>query len=64
MVILVTPRDTYGEGIEGAQAEVWMRFTEKPPADLLRRLARENPGKRVYCLLGASTWFEADDPRG
>lgn len=61
MVLLVEPLEVCPgvATVEGAQAEVFMRFTEEPDSDFLHRLAGENPGKRVYCLLGASTWHSS-----
>lgn len=61
MVLIVdVPGDASEAELEGAQARVWMRFTEKPRDDLLLGLAEENPGQRVYCLLGASTWWSSE----
>lgn len=57
MVVRVTP-DENGE-VDGQPAEVFMRFTEEPSDEFLSRLANEQPSKRVYCLLGASTYYEA-----
>lgn len=48
--------------IDDMPARVFMRFTEAPSDDFLQRLAVSNPGKRVYCLLGASTWHSVDHP--
>lgn len=44
------------DDIDGQSAKVFMRFTEEPDESFLKRLAIANPGKRVYCLSGASTW--------
>lgn len=57
IVVIVQP-DERGN-VDGAPAEVFMRFTEEPDADFLQRIATSQPGKRVYCLMGASTWYEA-----
>jgi len=46
--------------VDGQKAEVFMRFTEEPTEDFLSQLARQNRGRRVYCLMGASSWFSAD----
>ena len=55
MVLLVDePED--GD-VEDQPAEVYMRFTEEPASDYLERIAHSHPGKRVYCLMGASTWY-------
>lgn len=56
LVLLVKP-DEHGE-VDGQPAEVFMRFTEQPSDDFLGRIATSNPGKRVCCLIGASTWHE------
>lgn len=56
LVLLVEP-DANGS-IDGQPAEVFMRFTEQPESNFLGRIATSNPGKRVYCLMGASTWHE------
>lgn len=56
MVLIVEP-DAGGD-IDGMAAEVFMRFTEAPDDDFLKRLAANVPGKRVYSLIGASTWHE------
>lgn len=45
--------------IDDQPAHVFMRFTEQPNDEFLSRLARANPGRRVYCLMGASTWYSA-----
>lgn len=55
MVLIVDAPDD--NDVDGASAEVFMRFTERPDDDFLGRLARENPNKRVYCLSGASSWW-------
>lgn len=59
MVLIVQPDN--GD-IDGASAKVFMRFTEPPDDDFLKRLAASVPGKRVYCLSGASTWCEVAGP--
>ena len=56
MVVIVTPNDD--SSVDGASAEVLMRFTEPPGDDFLQRLAESRPGERVFCLMGASTWHE------
>lgn len=63
LVLLVEPTEVCPgvSTIEGAKAEVFMRFTEAPGESFLSQLAYENPGKRVYCLMGASTWYSRDD---
>ena len=48
------------DDIEDQAARVFMRFTEPPSDDFLNRLAIANPGKRVYCLTGASSWHSHD----
>lgn len=58
MVLFAKP-DENGS-IDGMEAEVFMRFTEEPSTDFLGRLAKERPGTRVYCLLGASAWHETE----
>lgn len=58
MVVIVQPNRN--GTVAGASAEVFDRFTEEPDADFLSRLAESRPGERVYCLMGASTWHEAD----
>lgn len=55
MVLIVQPDN--GD-IDGASAKLFMRFTEPPDDDFLKRLAATVPGKRVYTLSGASTWYE------
>lgn len=60
MVLLVDKPDESTNSIDDQPAKVFMRFTEKPSDDFLAQLARENPMSRVYCLLGASTWHEAE----
>lgn len=61
MVLIVdVPDDASEAELEGTQARVWMRFTEQPRGDLLQGLAEENPGQRVYCLMGASTWWTSE----
>lgn len=66
VVMLVDDPGEDEYNIDGQSAEVWMRFYEPCTDDLLNRLAKENPGKRVYQLSGASTWYSArtnDAPR-
>lgn len=58
MVLLVDePED--GD-VDDMAARVYMRFTEEPRAQYLEGLAAYYPGKRVYCLMGASTWYFND----
>jgi len=57
MVVIVQPNQD--STVDGASAEVFDRFTEAPDADFLERLAESRPSERVYCLMGASTWYEA-----
>lgn len=59
VVVFVEPDDL--GGIDGASAEVFMRFTEKPTDEFLSRLAATRPTERVYCLLGADTWHAETD---
>lgn len=59
MVLLVKkPRDDT-LSIDDQPAQVFMRFTEKPDDEYLTSLAKFHSDCRVYCLLGASTWYEA-----
>ncbi len=53
VVIVVNTTD---DDIDGVQGRVVTRFTEHPGDDYLFRLAQEQPGRKVYCLSGASTW--------
>lgn len=56
MVLIVDePTDRYD--VDDMPAKVFMRFTEQPTDNFMNRIARDNPGKRVYCLLGASSWY-------
>ena len=61
MVLFVSP-DQDGS-VDGMEAEVFMRFTEPPTDEFLKRLADEQPGVRVYSLMGASTWHESNGVR-
>lgn len=57
MVLIVPePKDDFVLDVDGSSAEIFMRFTEEPDLEFLSRLAKQRPGKRVYSLLGASTW--------
>lgn len=58
IVILVDEVDESSD-IDGQPAQVFMRFYEPCDPDFLRRLANENPGKRVYELSGASSWYSS-----
>lgn len=58
VLIVEVPDDN--RDINGLPAEIFMRFTEEPTSDFLERLAQMNEGKRVYSLLGASTWHEKE----
>lgn len=60
VLILDCEEDAYS--IDGAKGDVFMRFTQKPPSEFLQKLAAERLGKRVYCLLGASTWHSVKPP--
>ena len=60
LVLLVDAPDPGSLSIDGKKAEVFMRFFEQPSEDFLNRLAEGRPGKRVYCLRGASSWHEVD----
>ncbi len=60
MVLLVDEPENE-HNVDGQPATVFMRFTEHPGNDFMYRLAAYNPGKRLYCLIGASTWFSAGD---
>lgn len=55
MVLIVDEPPEFSD-IADMPAKVFMRFTEEPGDEFLSLIAKENPGKRVYCLLGASTW--------
>ena len=56
-MVLIVPEPTEETiDIEDLPARVFMRFTEPPPDEFLQRLSAANPGHRVYCLLGASSW--------
>ena len=57
LVLIVEDPDKYDQyDVDGLPAEVFMRFTEEPKEEFLITVARAHPGKRVYCLMGASTW--------
>lgn len=55
-MVLIADEPPCDRCIEYLHAKVFMTFTERPDDDFLGRIAAQNPGKRVYCLLGASTW--------
>lgn len=57
MVLIVPEPSEDSIDVNDLTARVFMRFTERPSEDFLGRLADENPGHRVYCLLGASSWY-------
>ena len=61
MVLLVKKPKKGTLSIDDLPAKVFMRFTEEPSGEFLNRLAAANPTKRVYCLLGASTWHSAGE---
>lgn len=56
MVLIVDEPSNETIDIDDLPAKVWMRFTEAPSDNLLIGVSRVHPGKRVYCLMGASTW--------
>lgn len=58
-MVLLVDEPANEHNIDGQAAQVFMRFTEQPDEEFLGRVSQANPGKRVYCLLGASTWFNA-----
>lgn len=61
-LVLIVDEPPEGRDIDSddaAKAEVFMRFTEEPSDAYLERLARANPGKRIYSLMGASTWHSS-----
>lgn len=57
IILLVDEPESETNSIDGQAAKVFMRFYEPPTPEYLKTVARENPGKRVYSLLGASTWY-------
>lgn len=59
VVMLVDDPGEDETNIDGQSATVFMRFYEPCTDDFLKRIANENPGKRVYQLSGASTWHSA-----
>ena len=62
IIVLLVDDPGDQQDIDDAAAKVFMRFTEPPEEDFLQRLAQANPGKRVYCLTGASTWHSFNPP--
>ena len=56
-LIVDAPDDASEAELEGSKVEIFMRFTEHPGDAFLQRLAASYPGKRVYCLMGASSWY-------
>lgn len=60
-MVLIADEPNGHVDVQGVSATIFMRFTEPPPEDFLERLAAANKGKRVYCLLGASTWHKAEE---
>lgn len=61
MVLLVEKtEDDDSLDIDGQPGEVFMRFTEPPSDDFLKRIAKSRPSHRVYCLVGASSWHPYD----
>lgn len=61
MVLLVETPTPDTNDIQGCKAEVFMRFTEEPTQDFLYRLSQQHPTKRIYSLMGASTWFSESE---
>ena len=59
MVLIVPEPSEDAIDLDDSPARIFMRFTEPPSDDFLGRLADGNPGHRVYCLMGASSWFSA-----
>lgn len=59
-VVMLVDEPGEEEDIEGCAAQVFMRFTQEPTPEFLAKVAKSNPGKRVYCLMGASTWYAGD----
>lgn len=57
IVLMVDIKDEESGDIDGAYAKVFMRFTEEPDGPFLQRLAESYPGKRIYSLMGASSWY-------
>ena len=57
MVLIVPEPSELMIDVEDSPARIFMRFTEPPSDDFLRQLADGNPGHRVYCLMGASSWY-------
>ncbi len=55
-IVIIVDEPTDGHDVDGESARVFMRFTEPPSDEFLLRIAKENLGKRVYSLLGASSW--------
>jgi hypothetical protein len=56
-LVLIVDEPPEFRDIDDMPARVFMRFTEQPDDEFLGRISAENRGKRVYCLLGASTWW-------
>jgi hypothetical protein len=61
-LILIVDEPPDGKDVDGATAEIFMRFTEEPTEGFIERVARLHPGRRVYSLLGASSWQSIDKP--
>jgi len=57
-MVLIVDVGGKDRNIDDAPAKVFMRFTEEPTTEFLEAIAKENPGKRVYSLLGASSWYQ------
>ena len=57
MVLIVPEPSELMIDVEDSPARIFMRFTEPPSDDFLSRRADGNPGHRVYCLMGASSWY-------
>ena len=59
MVLIVPEPSELMIDLDDSPARIFMRFTEQPSDDFLGRIADENPGHRIYCLMGASSWYSA-----
>lgn len=56
-LVLLVDAGEDDHSVDGKKAEIFMRFTEEPSEEFLQRVAKLNVGKRVYSLMGASTWY-------
>lgn len=61
-VVLIVDEPPEDRDVEDMPARIFMRFTQEPAEDYLLRLAKGHPGKRVYCLMGASSWYAVEAP--